>query len=227
MKDYLAVEYNELSHPRTTYPGKLAAYIFQEFDFRAGQKLLEIGSGRCEILNEFRKLGLDTYAVDSAESAKQYAATAGAKFELGLIEDSTSLDFFKDIKFDIIFTKSFIEHINYPEKFVEASYKRLSNNGKMVILTPDFETNYKIFYDDITHVKPFTSVSVIQLLELTGFRNCKVFKFRQLPLTWRFKLINILSMLSGIIARPRWRNKWFRWSRELMLAGVGIKIDKE
>jgi hypothetical protein len=96
----------------------------------------------------------------------------------------------------------------------------------MVILTPDFEANYKIFYDDITHVKPFTSVSVIQLLELTGFRNCKVFKFRQLPLTWRFKLINILSILSGTIARPRWRNKWFRWSRELMLAGIGIKIDK-
>ena len=37
---------------------------------------------------------------DSAESAKQYAATAGAKFELGLIEDNTSFDFFKDIKFD-------------------------------------------------------------------------------------------------------------------------------
>jgi len=226
MKDYLEVEYNEINHPVTTYPEKLAVYLFQKFDLKVGQKLLEIGSGRCEILNEFRKLGLQTYAVDSAESAKEYATKAGAKFELGLIEDSTSFNFFNEVSFDIIFTKSFIEHINYPEKFVEACYKRLNNNGKMVILTPDFEANYKIFYDDITHVKPFTSVSVIQLLELTGFRNCKVFKFRQLPLTWRFKLINILSILSGTIARPRWRNKWFRWSRELMLAGIGIKIDK-
>jgi SAM-dependent methyltransferase len=226
MKDYLEVEYNEINHPVTTYPAKLAAYLFQKFDLKEGQRLLEIGSGRCEILNEFRKLGLQTYAVDSSKSAKEYATKAGNKFELGKIEDSTSFNFFKGVSFDIIFTKSFIEHINYPEKFAEAAYKRLNNYGKMVILTPDFETNYKIFYDDITHVKPFTSVSVIQLLELTGFRNCQVFKFRQLPLTWRFKLINILSILSGIIARPRTRNKWFRWSRELMLAGIGIKIDK-
>ena len=30
---------------------------------------------------------------------------------------------------------------------------------------------------------------------------------------------------TGKIAKPRSNNKWFRWSRELMIAGIGIKSE--
>jgi 2-polyprenyl-3-methyl-5-hydroxy-6-metoxy-1,4-benzoquinol methylase len=223
MRDYLEVEYNQHAKPITTYPAKLARYIYAICDMRPGQSILEVGSGRCEILSEFKKLGLITYAVDSAESAKEYAEHAGAYFEIGEVSNTSGLEFFKNTSFDFIYSKSFVEHLHNPETFAENAFQRLKFGGKFVALTPDFESNYMIFYDDITHVKPFTQKTMSQMLELVGYKNLEVFRFRQLPSTWNSQTMNMCAFLSAKIAKPRSKNKWFRWSRELMIAGIGIK----
>ena len=80
-KDYLEVEYNLEKRPLTTYPAKLAKYIFTKFDLQKGEEILEVGSGRSELLGHFKNLGLATYAIDSASSAETYAKSVGAKFE--------------------------------------------------------------------------------------------------------------------------------------------------
>ena len=85
--------------------------------------------------------------------------------------------------------------------------------------------NTKIFFDDITHVKPFSIVTLNQILELTDFKGIEVYKFRQLPMTWHNPVIRVLSVITSLISPPRVKQKWFRWSRELMLASVGIKSD--
>lgn len=225
MRDYLAVEYDQRLKPITTYPAKLARYLFAICEMRQGQTILEVGSGRCEVLLELKNLGLITYAIDSAESAKEYAEQAGAFFEVGEVSKTSGLEFFKNTSFDLIYSKSFVEHLQNPEIFAENAFQRLKSGGKFVVLTPDFESNYMIFYDDITHVKPFTQKTMSQMLELVGFKNSEVFRFRQLPSTWNSQIMNICASLSAKIAKPRTKNKWFRWSRELMIIGIGIKSD--
>jgi len=223
MSDYLSVEYSVRRRPLTDYPSKLAKYIVNSFDLKPGQSLLEVGCGRCELLSHFTNLGFYTYGIDNAKSAENFARSAGAKFELLEYKPGMTKSVFDKKKFDVIFTKSFVEHIADPVTFFIWCNELLTIGGKIITLTPDWESNYKLFYDDYTHVRPFTDISLNQILEASGYDSIKVFKFRQLPITWNNKFILTLSKITAIFASHRHKNKWFRWSRELMIASVAIK----
>jgi SAM-dependent methyltransferase len=225
MEDYISVEYNDEKRPQTSYPAKLAKYLFIRFKMQTGQSILEVGSGRSELLVHFKKMGMETYAIDSANSAAEFANKAGASFELYNLSPENSKEPFNGKKFDVIFSKSFIEHLHDPIYFFEWSKSNLNYNGKLISLTPDWESNTKIFYDDVTHVKPFTKVSLNQILELGNFKEIEVFKFRQLPITWSNPFALAMSKLTSMFTPPRVNQKWFRWSRELMLASVGKNIN--
>jgi 2-polyprenyl-3-methyl-5-hydroxy-6-metoxy-1,4-benzoquinol methylase len=223
MSDYLEIEYAEEKRPTTAYPGLLAAHLYENLSFKVGQSLLEFGSGRAELLSHFSRLGLETYAVDSAQSSAAFAEKAGAKFKLFTFKDVDSTEPLREIKYDIIFSKSFVEHIENPLEFASASYRMLKPGGLFVTLTPDWESNQKIFYDDLTHIKPFTKVSMKQLMEYGNFIDIEVKTFRQLPITWNSKVFNTLAALTSYVSKPRAKNKWVRWSKELMIIGVGRK----
>lgn len=223
MSDYLEIEYAEEKRPLTSYPGQLAAHLFESLSFKVGESLLEFGSGRAELLSHFTRLGLETYAVDSAESSAIFATKAGARFKLFTFKDIVSTESLQEIKYDIIFSKSFVEHISNPLEFASASYRMLKPGGLFVTLTPDWESNQKIFYDDLTHIKPFTKVSMQQLLEYGNFIDIEVKTFRQLPITWNSKVFDALAALTSYFSKPRAKNKWMRWSKELMIIGVGRK----
>jgi 2-polyprenyl-3-methyl-5-hydroxy-6-metoxy-1,4-benzoquinol methylase len=224
LKDYLEVEYSLVNRPITDYPGKLAKFIVGKFGLTRGQTILEVGCGRCELLQHFGTLGLDIHGIDNAESARGYAKNANAKFELTEFRPHEMVEIFEGKKFDIIFSKSFIEHISDPKAYLEWCFSILQEGGKVITLTPDWEANFKVFFDDYTHIKPFTVISLNQCLETAGFSNISVFKFRQLPSTWDSKTMNFLAAMSAFFSSPRSKKKWFRWSRELMIASVGTKV---
>jgi len=226
MKDYLEVEYSLANRPMTDYPGKLAKFITEKFGLSSKDSILEVGCGRCELLYHFGNLGLETFGVDNAETARNYAANAKAKFQLTEFKPNAMEEIFEGKKFDIIFSKSFIEHISDPKAYLDWCFSILKEGGKIITLTPDWEANFKVFFDDYTHIKPFTLVSLNQCLETAGFTDISVFKFRQLPSTWDSKLMNSMAAITALIAHPRSTKKWFRWSRELMLASVGTKVSK-
>ena len=223
MSDYLSIEYSNEKRPLTDYPSKLADYVVRTFNLESGQSILEVGCGRCELLSHFGKFGFDIHGIDNAVSAVDFARLANAKFELIEFRPEMSTPIFGGKKFDVIFTKSFIEHVVESEAFFHWCNDLLVEGGKIISLTPDWESNYKIFYDDFTHIKPFTETSLNQILEATGFKDIQVFRFRQLPSTWNSKTMRVLARLTALFASHRSKNKWLRWSRELMIASVGIK----
>ena len=130
---------------------------------------------------------------------------------------------FDDNSIDIVYSKSFIEHLHYPERYLEEAYRVLKPNGIFLTLTPDWQSNYKIFFDDFTHRTPFTTVALSDAYKMYGFKDINVYKFRQLPIVWKYPILNYFCALISPLIPVRTENKFFRWSRELMLIGVGKK----
>ncbi len=219
-KNYLSVVYDEKSHPYGDYPKKLCAYLFQSFELEEGMKMLEPGCGRGEFLNNFKDLGLDVCGVDISPEA--VAFENGLDVKLCDVENEKLP--FDDNTFDVIYSKSFIEHLYYPEKYLEEAYRVLKPNGILLTLVPDWESNYKIYFDDFTHRTPFTQMALTDAYKMYGFKEVRVFKFRQLPIVWKYPIINYLCALISPFIPIRTQNKFFRWSRELMLVGIGKKI---
>ena len=218
-ENYLSTVYDEESHPYGTYPEKLCSYLYKTFDFKEGMKMLEPGCGRGEFLNNFQNLGLDVIGIDVSPEALKY----NNNFEVKLCDIEKEKLPFEDNSIDIIYSKSFIEHLHYPEKYLEEAYRVLKPNGIFLTLTPDWESNYKIFFDDFTHRTPFTINSLEDSYKMFGFKDIRVFKFRQLPIVWKFPVLNYFCSLISPFIPIRSKIKFLRWSRELMLIGVGKK----
>ena len=110
-----------------------------------------------------------------------------------------------------------------PEKYLDEAYRVLKPNGRFLTLVPDWESNYKIYFDDYTHRSPFTMQALNDAYRMHGFSNVKVFKFRQLPIVWKYPLLNYFCAAISPMIPVRTKIKFLRWSRELMLVGIGQK----
>ena len=218
-RNYLSVVYDEKSHPYNNYPNKLCTYLFQYFGLKKGMKMLEPGCGRGEFLNNFKEMGLDVVGVDISPEATTY----DNGLEVKLCDVENELLPFEDNTFDVIYSKSFIEHLYYPERYLIEAYRVLKPNGILLTLVPDWESNYKTYFDDFTHRAPFTKISLIDAYKMYGFKEVDVFKFRQLPIVWKYPVLNYFCAAISPFIPVRTKNKFFRWSRELMLVGVGVK----
>ena len=182
-------------------------------------KMLEPGCGRGEFLSHFQNLGLDVVGVDISEEAQDF----GHDFKVKICDvENENLPFDSDT-FDVIYSKSFIEHLYYPEKYLKEAYRVLKPGGLLLTLVPDWESNYKTYFDDFTHRTPFTKVALRDAYQMFGFKDVEVFKFRQLPILWRYPFLNYISIAVAPFVPVRTRTKIFRWSRELMLVGAGRK----
>jgi ubiquinone/menaquinone biosynthesis C-methylase UbiE len=227
MKDYVSVIYDEKRTPKTDYPAKFTEYLIGRFDIRDSSKLLEIGCGRGEFLEAFQKAGLVCYGVDLSD----YCAKNKIGINIACL-DLTKEDIpYPDNYFDVVYHKSFLEHLYSPDKVMKETYRVLKPGGRVIILTPDWVSQMRVFYEDFTHCRPYTTKALHDLFQIYGFSGIGVELFYQYPAIWKFPALKILSRLMQVVLSTQaarrlteiTKIKYFRWSVELMILGYGEK----
>ena len=226
MADYLTVVYGEGVRPYTKYPLQLIKYLFDRFEMKPGMKILEPGCGRGEFLRVFKSLGMDAVGLDRSEETRDLLAEDSIELETCDVEAPTGLPFPND-SFDVIYNKSFMEHLRYPDIFLNEAFRVLKPGGMILCLIPDWESNYKTYFDDFTHRTPFTKPSLEDIYKICDFEKISVSKFRQLPIVWKYPILNYFCAAISPFIPVRVENKFFRWSRELMLVGCAFKPIKK
>lgn len=224
-ENYLKTIYSEENTPFSKYPKKLIDYFCRRLNLKENQKLLELGCGRGDFLNEFKKKNLVTYGVDISSYSKKYFADLN--FEKVDI-DKQKLPY-KDNYFDIVYSKSFIEHFYYPEKIFEEAYRVLKPGGIIITLTPEWKYIYKSFYEDFTHRVPFTDISLKDIHLMNNFKEITVESFIQLPVLFENTITSKLFYIASVLTRKfvpdsfRLKSKWVRFSKEIMLLSIARK----
>lgn len=215
MKNYVEVAYRKSEKPYGEYPFQLAAYLKRRFHMKKGMRILDNGCGRGEFLRAFKGLGLDAYGTDSSDYCKK------AK----VLNLNTDILPFENEYFDVVFSKSVIEHIDNTEFYISEMKRVLKTGGTLIIMVPDWETQYRIFYQDPTHIHPYTRKSIESLLYMNDFKKINSEKFVQLPIVWKNRFMLGLSRFIRMAGPVKcvYKNKFVRFSRELMIMGSGIK----
>ena len=221
-RDYVDVIYNEKDRPLTDYPHKLARYLFERYGIKQGSQLLEIGCGRGEFLGGFIACGVKGYGVDRSSAAERYCPNAELR-TADLEKDGIP---FPDNFFDVTYSKSVIEHFRDPEIYVQEMLRVLKPGGLAITLCPDWEFNYRMFFEDYTHRSPFTQVSLRDIHLIHGFDGVEVERFRQLPALWSsggalLPFAELTRILAPRMLKPRL--KWVRFSKEIMLLATARK----
>lgn len=221
MAGYIETVYNEKVRPRTDYPNKLCIYLGEYFRLATGAKILELGCGRGEFLDGFRKARFDVSGLD----LDPHAAKSINGVEVKICDFEKQKFPYPDDTFDVVFSKSVVEHLFDPENFIRESFRVLKPNGRIIMMTPDWTSTIKIFFDDYTHRQPYTAVSAKDLLDIFGFRQTHAGIFYQLPVLWQYPALKIFSRLLQVFVpvTVKSRIKFVRWSVELMILATGVK----
>ena len=225
-KNYVKITYGD---EKTTYPYKFAKHIIEKFKIKPNSKILDIGCGNGDITACFGDLGMDIYGLDISESSS--LMLSDKKFKKHNLNDR---DYpFDDNSFDYIFSKSVVEHLRDPDILIDEAYRLLKPGGVFICMTPSWKHSYKEqFYIDHTHVTPFTKYSLKTACDLSGF-NSKTEYIYQLPLIWKFPILNIFRFIISRLPIPYrpfydvpWSNgvnKTIRFSKEAMLLCKSVK----
>jgi SAM-dependent methyltransferase len=226
--DYLQVTYALDRLPKTAYPSRLARLLTRTVYLKPG-RILDVGCGRGEYLQEFLRLGFSGAGVDGAASSAGFAAGC----EIKTVDLDSQAFPFPDAGFDFVFSKSVVEHLRRPEAMIAECLRVLKPGGTAVLMTPSWRHTQKIFFEDFGHIKPFGANALSDALTLAGFRDVKVGYFRQLPVLWDFPFLKPLSCLTALLPLPYrpwdrapWPdslNTWIRFSKEQMLLATAVK----
>jgi len=224
--NYINIVYSPKNKPFTNYPKKLIKELSERYNLKPGKSILELGCGRGEFLNEFTKIGLNGHGIDISDYAKKTCKDSVIKV-IDIVKERIP---YPDNHFDIVFSKSFIEHFYYPDEVFKETYRVLKPSGIFINLTPEWQYVYKSFYEDFTHRTPFTKKSLEDIHSITGFRNVKVISFKQLPILWNSNIViknffKFFSEATRLLVPDyfRLKLKWIRFSKEIMLLSSGTK----
>ncbi|MBF0380660.1 MAG: class I SAM-dependent methyltransferase [Magnetococcales bacterium] len=220
-RDYVEVVYNEQERPLTDYPEQLTKYLVQRYDIADGQNILDIGCGRGEFLRGFMLCGLQGFGVDRSTAAQQLCPDA----QLAVADIENAKLPYEDNFFDVVFSKSVIEHFYYPDNFMQEIFRVLKPGGLVITMCPDWEANMRIYFEDYTHRTPFTITSLRDIQLINGFENVECEFFRQLPILWRYPLMLILAEITRYItpAKLKPHSKFIRFAKEIMLLSSAYK----
>lgn len=230
-KNYLSHIYSEERRPISNYPLELAKLIIKRNHIKTNANLLDAGCGKGDLLKAFKKNNLNVEGVDLSEESVKFLSPIKVyqkNLEREIIEE-------RENYYDIIFSKSLIEHLNSPLKFIRNCKSLLKDNGCLVIMTPSwYHHKFGPFYLDFTHVTPFTLQSLRDIALLNDYKIISVDYFYQLPIIWKFKFVSLISRLVSFLKIPyypmyenltilKWTknvNTFLRHSNEVMLIGI-------
>jgi len=192
---------------------------------KKGDKLLDVGCGRGDFSKGFKDLGLEVFCLDKDKICSGIRKELLRGIELQYADVEKDAFPYENERFDFVFSKSLIEHLSKPDNFTKESYRVLKKGGRKIIMTPDWQSQRCIFFNDYTHVRPYMVNGLADLLKIYNFKSVQAELFYQLPVLWKYPQLKIFSRFLQLFGPPQkiYKNKFFRWSRELMILGTGIK----
>lgn len=217
---YLDVRYSERERPYTDYPSQLTRYLSERYlAGHRGARLLDLGCGRGEFLHGFAQEGFDAVGFDrSRPGAPRFSEpVVVGDYERGGLP-------FADGEFSVLFNKSVFEHVRDISPLLNECHRVLAPGGRLVSLVPDWTAQWRHFFDDWTHVRPFTLTGLRECVQSHGFEIKEAVRFRQLPLLWERPYLRPLSDAAALLPSAFKRSKFVRFSKEWMLLVVADRI---
>jgi len=205
---------------KTEYPIKLVNYLFNRFNLKEGMKLLDVGCGNEEHMSAFVKLKMKTYGIDSIKHINKKVKVCNLTKQRIPFSNNT---------FDVVFTKSCLEHLRPIECPMKQIKRVLKKNGLLIVMVPDWKSQYKNYYDGYDHITPFTRRGIKGLMNYVGFKDVECEYFYQLPFTWQCNTAKIIPKIISILPdRFMWKDEYnhrilIRFSKLKMLLAWGYK----
>ena len=80
----------------------------------------------------------------------------------------------QDKSVDIVICLALLEHLKDPSNLISEAWRVLKENGLLILSTPNWRYSLFDFFDDPTHIRPYTYKSLEYILKSSNFGECFV-----------------------------------------------------
>ena len=150
---------------------------------RSSDTVLDLGCGYGDFINNVvaqRRIALDLWP------GFEQHLSAGVEPVVARVSDLSSI---ADGSVDYAFASNLFEHITQEEfaSTLAGLRNKLSADGSLTILQPNYRYAYREYFDDYTHVSIYSHISLCDFLAANGFDTVEL-RPRFLPLTVKSRL---------------------------------------
>lgn len=171
-----------------------------EREFVGRVPVLDLAAGRCWFA---KQNPAEIHAVDLApEIVAHYAAE-----DVQITEGSAYAIPHDDGFFAAVFCCWLFEHLDDPDRAMREIHRVLKPGGMCFLVVPSAHQLTRGFYDDYTHVRPFTPASLHQLATFNGFREARPEYLAHMRVVGR--LLPILGA-KRLLAYMHFSDRWLR-----------------
>ncbi|MDD4902673.1 MAG: class I SAM-dependent methyltransferase [Patescibacteria group bacterium] len=145
----------------------------------ATAEILELGAGYGDLINQIK--AQKKYAADINPEVANFCSP-----EVKFINAPLGRINLADNSLDAILASNLLEHLNAGETdaLFDQANRLLKTGGKIILIQPNIRYCCREYWDDFTHVKAYSDVSLKDLLVSRGFKIVKVEK-RFLPFSFK------------------------------------------
>lgn len=162
---------------------KAIAEYLQRFVEANTDSVVDLGAGYCDFINNIA--ARERTAIDKNPEGAKFCGD-GVKFHCA---SATDLGVLEVASTDVMFASNLLEHLDDRELAVAMDEFRrvLKPRAKVILLQPNYRYAYREYFDDYTHKKVFTHVSLKDFFEAGGFHAIHVAP-RFLPFSLKSRL---------------------------------------
>lgn len=173
--------------------------------------VLELGAGYCDFINQIS--AHKKYALDANPNVAKYCSL-GVEF----IHSNTDNIPINTGVADVIFASNLLEHLYDQElqKLFNQIKNLLKPGGKIILIQPNIFYCYREYWDDFTHTKAFSHISLSDFLKSHGFKIIMVER-RFLPFSFKSKLPK-----SYILTRTYLKLFWRPMAKQMLVVAEKI-----
>ncbi len=164
--------------------------------------VLDIGAGYCDFINNVN--AKNRIALDYSPDFKQHA-NEGIKT---IQSSATNMSEIQNNTVDVVFASNFFEHLSDEElsKTVAEVKRVLKKDGRLILMQPNYRLSYKNYFDDHTHKKIFSDISLRDFLISHDFKiELSRPKFLPFSLKSRPSIIPVFPLLIRAYLHSPWK----------------------
>lgn len=158
--------------------------------------VFDLGCGYGDFINNIQ--AKQKIAVDLSPESKHYCKEAVIFYQ----SSSSDLSFLQNESVDVTFSSNVLEHLEDKElhETLKEIFRIIRKGGILILLQPNYKYCYRDYFDDYTHKKVFTHISLADYIQSFGFKLERSFP-KYLPLTVKSRM-----------PKSYWLTRFYLWS---------------
>jgi ubiquinone/menaquinone biosynthesis C-methylase UbiE len=142
---------------------EIVAYLYKHIPVDG--TVVDLGAGYCDFINAVK--AKRRVAIDISDESVNYCHPDVEFLHSSVLD----LSFLADSSVNVVHASNLLEHFNDDDLdvLITEIHRILAPNGRLILLQPNYRLAYKYYFDDYTHKKVWTHVSLRDFLTANRF----------------------------------------------------------